>query len=71
MECLFFVFKNYIQFLLDLQKGLHPNKPIICCCSVAKSYLTLWDPMDCMQHTRLACPSLSPRVCSNSCPLSR
>ena len=22
-----------------------------------------------MQHTRLACPSLSPRVCSNSCPL--
>ena len=47
MECLFFVFKNYIQFLLDLQKGLHPNKPIICCCSVAKSYLTLWDPMDC------------------------
>ena len=23
-----------------------------------------------MQHTRLPCPSLSPRVCSNSCPLS-
>ena len=23
-----------------------------------------------LQHTRLACPSLSPRVCSNSCPLS-
>ena len=22
-----------------------------------------------MQHTRLSCPSLSPRVCSNSCPL--
>ena len=22
------------------------------------------------QHTRLPCPSLSPRVCSNSCPLS-
>ena len=26
--------------------------------------------MDYMQHTRLPCPSLSPRVCSNSCPLS-
>ena len=24
-----------------------------------------------LQHTRLSCPSLSPRVCSNSCPLSR
>ena len=24
-----------------------------------------------LQHTRLPCPSLSPEVCSNSCPLSR
>ena len=24
-----------------------------------------------LQHTRVPCPSLSPRVCSNSCPLSR
>ena len=24
-----------------------------------------------LQHTRLPCPPLSPRVCSNSCPLSR
>ena len=24
-----------------------------------------------LRHTRLPCPSLSPRVCSNSCPLSR
>ena len=24
-----------------------------------------------MQHTRLLCPPLSPRVCSNSCPLSQ
>ena len=24
-----------------------------------------------MQHTRLPCPSLSPRVCANSCPLSQ
>ena len=23
-----------------------------------------------LQHTRLPCPSLTPRVCSNSCPLS-
>ena len=24
-----------------------------------------------LQHTRLPCPLLSPRVCSNSCPLSQ
>ena len=24
-----------------------------------------------LQHTRLPCPSLSPRVCSNSCPVSQ
>ena len=39
-----------------------------CCCSVAKSYLTLWPHG--FQHVRLLCPPLSPRVCSNSCPLS-
>ena len=40
-----------------------------CCCSVAKSCLTL---CDCgLQHVRLPCPSLSPRVCSNSHSLSR
>ena len=35
-----------------------------------------WVPSDFLrphelQHTRLPCPSLSPRVCSNSCPLSQ
>ena len=39
-----------------------------CCCLVAKSSLTL---CDLMEHTRLPCPSLSPGVCSNSCPLSQ
>ena len=39
------------------------------CCSVAKLCLTL-QPCG-LQHTRLPCPPLSPRVCSNSCPLSQ
>ena len=39
-----------------------------CCCSVTKLCLTLW-PRG-LQHTRLPCPSLTPGVCSNSCPLS-
>ena len=46
------------------------------CCSVVKSCPTLLDPMDCssrprgLQHARLPCPSLSPGVCSDSCPSS-
>ena len=36
-----------------------------CCCSVTQS---LWPHG--LQHARLPCPSLSPWVCSNSCPLS-
>ena len=39
-----------------------------CCCSVTKSNQTL-GPHG-RQHGRLPCPSVSPRVCSNSCPLS-
>ena len=39
------------------------------CCSVTQSCLTLWPHG--LQHARLPCPSLSPRVCPNSCPLSQ
>ena len=38
------------------------------CCSVTKSCLTLCDPWT---TAGLLCPSLAPRVCSNSCPLSQ
>ena len=37
---------------------------------VAQSCPTLYNPIDWLQHTRLPSPSLSPGVCSNSCPLS-
>ena len=42
----------------------------MCCCySFAKLCLySLWSHE--LQHARLTCPSLSPRVCPNSCPLS-
>ena len=40
-----------------------------CCCSVAKLCPTLWDPS--LQHSRLLFPTVSPIVCSNSCPLSQ
>ena len=38
----------------------------VVCCSVNKSCLTLWPHG--LQHIRLLCPSLSPRVCANSSP---
>ena len=41
----------------------------ICCCSVAQSFPAL--RLAGLQHARLPCPSPSPGVCSNSCPLSR
>ena len=43
--------------------------PTSCSCLVTKSYLTLWPHG--LQQARLPCPSLFPRVCSDSCPLSR
>ena len=44
------------------------NGSSICCCSSVAS-----NPVrPCgLQHARLPCPSLSPGVCSNSCPLSQ
>ena len=48
-----------------------------CCCSVTKSCSTLctWVEHESwsagLQHSSLPCLSLSPRVCSNSCPLSQ
>ena len=51
---------------------LPEGKPMgmICCCySVTWLCLTL-QPRG-LQHTRLPCPLLSPRVCLNSCPLSQ
>ena len=40
-----------------------------CCCWVTQSCPTL--PLHGLQHTRLPCTLLSPRVCSNSCSLSQ
>ena len=40
-----------------------------CCCSIAKSCLTL-QPHG-LQQTRVLHPPLSPGVCSNSCPLNQ
>ena len=61
-----------IEFQWDSQTHFHCTTLIrfCCCCSVTESRLTPWNPMDCSTE-RPPCPSLSPRICSNSCPLSR
>ena len=60
------------QFQQILQRFLPKNENAVPsfgnCCSVTKSFLTLW-PHE-LKHARLPCPSLCPRICSNSCPLS-
>ena len=53
---------------MDQGTNFLTNTCSYCGCSVTKSCLTL--RLHGLQHTRLPCPSLSPRVCSNSCPLS-
>ena len=45
------------------------NKQETCQFSCSVMSNSLWPHG--LQHTRLPCPSLSPRVCSNSCPLSQ
>ena len=51
------------SFSLEVKEWPFPS------CSVTKSCTALWSHG--LQHARLLCPSLSPRVCSNSCPLSQ
>ena len=60
---LHFSFPEYTQGVPEFPKGV-----FCCCCSVAKSCLTLCDSMDC---TRFLCPPVASGVCSNSHPLSQ
>ena len=71
--CLFFFFSdeschklvNFISFVKTKTSGC--LNYIYLCCSVTKSRPALW--LHGLWHT--SCPSPCPRVCSNSCPLSR
>ena len=68
-----------LNYLAEFDENWHLNYNVsselwmtcispFCCCSVTKSCLTLWDPME---HAKTSCPSSSPWVCSNSSPLSQ
>ena len=61
-----FVWKGAFSVLLS-KFCMNPDSWICCCCSASKSRPTL--RLHGLQHARLPCPSLSPRVCSYACPL--
>ena len=58
---------NYANVFSDFELAL-PTFWFSHCFSTAQSCPILCDPMDCSSPG--SCPSLSPRVCSNSCPLN-
>ena len=60
------LYASYISIKLEGEK-MSFTYIHFCCCSVAMS--NTLQPHG-LQHTRLPCPSLSPRVCSNSYPLN-
>ena len=55
--------------LMHLHSWEHFGVVLGCCCSASQSLSDSLRPHR-LQHTRLPCPSVSPRVCRNSCPLS-
>ena len=58
-----------ITYLTEIKTIKEHQETTFCCCSVTKLCSTLQSHG--LWHVRLLCPSLSPRVCSNSCPLSQ
>ena len=64
------IWLNSVQWIIK-KKVLQPGRGVhsVQFSSVAQSCPTLWPHG--LQHTRPPCPSPTPRVYSNSCPLSR
>ena len=65
---------NIIKMTQGFLLGEMDSQPV--CLSLANPHLDYSDPTLCypthgLQHSRLPCPSLSPRVSSNSCPLGQ
>ena len=58
---------TFLLFFQERSVHLIPNQCVFSFSSVTQSCLTLCDPMD----ARPPCPSPSPRLYANSCPLSR
>ena len=55
--------------ITDIRGHNHSSLTNASCCSIAKLCLTLWPHG--LQHTRLPCPSPTPRAYADSCPSSQ
>ena len=76
MKCFLPKIKNTRSygFAISVQHCTRDSNQSNCCGSITKSCPTLCSTMNIqhsMQHSRLPYSSLSPGVCSNSCPLSQ
>ena len=58
-----------VEGILRVSHLINSGSGICFVCLVAKSCQTLWPHG--LHHASLPCPSPSPRVCSNSCPLGQ
>ena len=70
LATVWFVFSCHFIWIFWGYNFIWPVRSSLCYCSVAKSRVTPCDPHG-LQHARLLYPSLSPRVDSNSSPLSQ
>ena len=64
------LYNHMSQFFIKMFPRVCPLVLFLWSCSVTQSCLTLRNSLRKPQHARFPCTSSSPRVCSNSCPLS-
>ena len=64
------LYNHMSQFFIKIFPCVCPLVLFLWSCSVTQSCLTLCNSLRKLQHARFPCTSSSPRVCSNSCPLS-
>ena len=68
--CLIYLYNPFVQHVIRHQAGNMDMIQLVLLLLFSHSVLSGSLQPHGLQHARLPCPSLSPRVCSNSCPLS-
>ena len=65
-----FLILHYLPYQIDIDRIFHLTHSLQLSMKRIKTTCINFDPMKC-SPPRLLCPPLSPRVCSNSCPLTQ